>query len=115
MRTRHTIAIFLTLALISSTQSLASHQKRTKIAFGSCQGLLSDRDTDIFKVISRQVPEMFIWLGDAVHLDYWIPPFRLFYMHPDKEHMKATFDHFKETDRHYKLLVEDNRTKITGI
>ena len=41
-----------------------------RIAFGSCYGPFENDDTaEIFNVIVRDEPDVFIWLGDAVYLD----------------------------------------------
>jgi alkaline phosphatase D len=50
-----------------------NNKQINNFAFGSCFGGFLSENKDIFQAVLKRKPELWLWLGDAYYLDWWIP------------------------------------------
>ena len=94
------LILFLCFMQMNSKHEITEYS----ITFGSCNGFFSDRYTSIFETIANKNSDLFIWIGDVVYIDYWIPPLELFYFYNDPTYIQSLFNNFKYNNPHYKKL-----------
>ncbi|KRX05540.1 hypothetical protein PPERSA_12718 [Pseudocohnilembus persalinus] len=86
-----------------------------RITFGSCNKYEENQQANIFKTISKQHPDSFVWLGDIAYIDsYWIP-YCFFWWVPEQdiENMYRKFNSTKNDVAYQQLL--GTGTRILGI
>jgi alkaline phosphatase D len=81
-----------------------------EITFGSCAGLFGARNEDIWESVLKRMPDVFIWLGDAIYADNMILPF--YFVVPDEKSWKEKYQKAKNLPG-YKELRE--KVRVLGV